>query len=177
MNNLEGIMISDTTILKICEIHFLEIPQIIEKQKIGISNEVYRIVFSNNEYFIRLNKKNDNLIGTRKFLQIFNDLKINVPEIYVEDYTNEKFSCSYQILTKISGDDLEIALEKLNKEEIRFLATEISIIINKFKQLNCDEFFGLISGTWEEKFKSQYEVVMVDIPVKLTPCSGDVDPP
>lgn len=153
-------MINNATILKICAEHFLEIPQSIEKQKIGISNEVYQIVLSDREYFLRLNKENDNFLGTRKFLQLFNDLKINVPEIYAEDFTQKKFPIYYHILTKIYGEDLEIVLEKLNEEKIGLIAKEVSIIINKFKQLDSDRFFGIITGTQEEKFNSQYEVVL-----------------
>jgi hypothetical protein len=153
-------MINNTIILKICQRHFLEVPKAIEKQRIGISNEVYLIAFSQSEYFIRINSKKDNLIGTKKFISFFKDLEINVPEIYAEDYTGEYFHFSYQILSKINGVDLEIILEKLNELEVRLLAKDISKIINNFKQLKSDGFFGIVSGTLEEKFNNQFEVVV-----------------
>lgn len=65
----------------------------------------------------------------------------------------------YHILSKIDGEDLGIVISRLNKEELKLIAKEISYIFNKFKSLPADDVFGEMSGLDEEKYNTLFEII------------------
>lgn len=136
-----------------------KIPDEIIRKTIGICNEVYELKYDEGEYILRMNAQKNLLYGTHKFLPIFKDLAIATPEIIAEDYSQTKFPFCYQILTKIAGEDLLLAMNKLNAAQLKGIAAEVSNIFDKFKSLPPKRDFGGLTGMSEESISNMLEVV------------------
>lgn len=151
MNNQE--------INKICRIVFKKLPNDIIRKTVGICNEVFEIKFDSSSYILRINEEKRSLYGTHKFLPIFQKLQIKIPNIIAEDYSKKAFNFCYQILSKIEGEDLGIVIDKINEEDLKLVAIEISGIFDKFNSLPPENSFGEITGLDEEEYNSLLEIV------------------
>ncbi len=138
-----------------------QVPKSIHRITIGISNEVYRIILENEEVIARLSSENRFLMGSHDHIPQFKALGILVPDILVEDYSKSLIPLSYQILSKIEGEDLGQVIETLSDSQLKDLAKEIANIFNKVKAIPSSEKFGVIWGggddevsdTWTERMQ------------------------
>lgn len=153
-------MINDSIIgdIIIRELNF--IPKAIVQKQTGICNHVFEVIGKRRNFIIRLNDYGDYMKGTSKFLPIFKKLQINTPEIIAENYERKYFNYCYQILTKIPGDDLENIINTLKEVELIKIAKDVAVIIQKFRSLLCNNYFGALTGTHEETFPNLKEVFL-----------------
>jgi aminoglycoside phosphotransferase (APT) family kinase protein len=150
---------NNQNIKKVCEIVFKKEPLKITKKTVGICNEVFEIEFENESYILRMNEEKKYLYGTHKFLPIFQKLQITTPTIIAEDYSKKQFSFCYQILSKIEGQDLGIAIHEISENNLKLIASEISNIFDKFNSLPLEDTFGEITGLDEEKYNNLTEII------------------
>jgi len=136
-------------------------PKSIKRIAIGISNEVYRVETHENEVIIRLSPHDRFLMGTHDHIPQFKALGIEVPDILAEDYTKNLIPLSYQVLSKIEGDDLGQIIETLSDKQLENLAKEIATIFEKVSTIPSSDKFGVIWGggddevsdSWTERMK------------------------
>lgn len=150
---------NNQNINKVCNIVFKKEPLKITKKTVGICNEVFEIEFENNSYILRMNEEKKYLYGTHKFLPIFQKLQITTPIIIAEDYSKEQFPFCYQILSKIEGQDLGVVIHEISEINLKSIASEISIIFDKFNSLPLENTFGEITGLDEDKYNSLTEII------------------
>ena len=77
------------------------------------------LVYESESYIIRMNQEKELIYGTHKFLPLFHELEIKVPEIIAEDYSRSTFPFCYQIQNKIEGEDLGQVIGKLSSEQLK----------------------------------------------------------
>lgn len=136
-------------------------PKYIDRIVIGICNEVYRVGLEEAEVIVRLSPHDRFLMGTHDHIPKFKALGIQVPDILAEDYSKILIPFSYQVLSKIEGEDLGQVIEKLSDRQLKDLAKEIAEIFNKVKMIPSSDKFGVIWGggddeisdTWTERMK------------------------
>ena len=141
--------------------HFKQIPVSIQRISIGICNEVYNVVLSDKEIIVRLSAENKFLMGSHDHIPKFKALGIHVPDILAEDFTKLKIPLSYQIQSKIEGQDLGNVIENMTDLQLITLAKEISSIFKKVASIPASNQFGVIwggdynelSATWTERMK------------------------
>jgi aminoglycoside phosphotransferase (APT) family kinase protein len=121
--------------------HFKQLPEKIERMKIGMDNEVYEITVSGSEYIIRLNIR-DSLKGSSKNIPLFKSLDIKVPEIVAEDYSKSLIPYNWQILTRLGGTDISKVIFNLNNEQLKGIADELASIIKKLATLPTNGMYG-----------------------------------
>lgn len=146
------------TIIASC---FKQIPKFIKRITIGISNEVYEVRLSNRVVIVRLSHYDKFLMGSHDHIPKFRSLGIKVPEILAEDYSKSEVSLSYQIQSKIEGQDLGEIIENLSHNQLKSLAKEIAYIFTKVKTIPSSNKFGVIWGgedndtsdTWTERMQ------------------------
>lgn len=150
---------NNENINKVCEIVFKKTPLKITRKTIGICNEVFEIKFKNKSYILRMNEEKKYLYGTNKFLPIFQKLQIKTPTIIAEDYSKKQFPFCYQILSKVEGQDLGVVIHKINENNLKLIALEISAIFDKFNTLPLEDTFGEKTGLDEEKHNNLIEII------------------
>ncbi len=140
---------------------FNQSPKYIHRIAIGISNEVYRVGLEKEEVIVRLSPHDRFLMGSRDHIPKFKALGIQVPDILAEDYSKNLILFSYQVLSKIEGEDLGQVIETLSQQQLKDLAKEVATIFNKVKTIPSSDKFGVIWGggdneisdTWTERMK------------------------
>lgn len=154
-------MTHDDMVSTIISLHFNQHAKTIQKIKLGICNEVYNVHLDKKEVIVRLNASDKFLKGTRDHTPQLKLLGINVPDILFEDYSKTTIPLSYQIQTKVAGEDLGYVIDKLTDEQLKNLAKDIAIIFQKTKTLPASNEFGVIWGggendvsrSWTERMK------------------------
>lgn len=140
---------------------FSQRPKYIDRIAIGICNEVYRVGLEKREVITRLSLHDRFLMGSHDHIPKFKTLGIIVPDILAEDYSKTLIPYSYQILSKIEGDDLGQVIETLSDRQLQDLAKEIANIFKKVRTIPSSDKFGVIWGggddevsdTWTERMK------------------------
>ncbi len=96
----------------ITEERFNQVPQYIDR--IGICNEAYRVGLKEREVIDRLSPHDRFLIGSHDHIPKFRALGIRVPYILAEDYSKNLIPFSYQVLSRIDGEDLGQVIETIS---------------------------------------------------------------
>jgi aminoglycoside phosphotransferase (APT) family kinase protein len=137
--------------------HFGKSPKSIRHITIGVCNEVYSVCLPNNtEVIVRLSPYNKCLMGSRDHIPKLNALGIKVPDILAQDYSKTKVPISYQIQSKIEGQDLGHVIATLTHDQLTTLAQEIARIFNKIKTIPTDGTFGIIWGGGENEVSDSW---------------------
>ncbi len=140
---------------------FNQVPKYISRIAIGICNEVYRVGLEKEEVIVRLSPHDRFLMGSHDHIPKFKALGIRVPDILAEDYSKNLIPYSYQVLSKIEGEDLGQVIEKLSDSQLQDLSKEIANIFEKVRTIPSSNKFGVIWGggddeisdTWTERMK------------------------
>lgn len=156
MNSLSS---HEEMIAVIIALHFKESPRFIKRIAIGISNEVYEVGLKNREVIARLCPHNRFLMGSHDHIPEFKALGIQVPDILAEDYSKSVVPLSYQIQSKIAGNDIGQVIETLSDEQLIKIAKTIATIFKKVETIPSSDKFGVIWGggdneisdTWTER--------------------------
>lgn len=144
----------------IIEKHFGVLAQKIVRMTTGICNEVYSASLEAKEIIVRLSPEDKFLMGSHNNIPLFKKLGIKVPEILAEDYSKRLVPYSYQVQSKIEGQDLGDVIAKLTDAELLALATEVAEIFRKVKTIPASQHFGVVWGgenefsdTWTERMR------------------------
>lgn len=145
----------------ITETRFNQTPQYIDHIAIGICNKVYRVGLKEREVIARLSPYDRFLMGSHDHIPKFKALGILVPDILAEDYSKNLVPFSYQVLSKIDGEDLGQVIETLSDQQLQNLAKEVANIFEKVRTIPSTDKFGVIWGggddeisdTWTERMK------------------------
>lgn len=145
----------------IAEVLFNQTPRYIDRIAIGICNEVYRVGLKEREVIARLSPHDRFLMGSHDHIPKFKALGIRVSDILAEDYSKNLIPYSYQVLSKIEGEDLGQVIETLSDQQLQDLAKEVANIFEKVKTIPSSNKFGVIWGggddeisdTWTERMK------------------------
>jgi hypothetical protein len=111
----------NTMINSVIKNHFHQFPVFINRMKIGICNDVYKVGLSESEVIIRLSQYDKYLMGSHDHIPTFKFLGITVPDILLEDYTKSLIPLSYQIQSLIPGEDLGQVIESLSDKQLQAL--------------------------------------------------------
>ncbi len=136
--------------------HFKEHPKFIRRMVIGICNEVYEVGLNEKEVIVRLSLYNRFLMGSHDHIPKFKVLGIKVPEILAEDYSKSSIPLSYQIQTKIQGQDLGEVIESLSNEQLKTLAQEVAHIFKMVKTIPSSDKFGVIWGGGDDEVSDSW---------------------
>lgn len=136
--------------------HFKEIPKSVQRISIGICNEVYHVTLKDSEIIVRLSPVDKFLMGSHDHIPQFKALEINVPDILFEDFTKSKIPFSYQIQSKIEGQDLGFIIEKMTDDELKMLAKDIASIFKKVSSIPTNNQFGLIWGGGDNELSDSW---------------------
>jgi aminoglycoside phosphotransferase (APT) family kinase protein len=137
--------------------HFMQVPKCIRHITIGICNEVYNVGLENKEVIVRLSSEKKFLMGSHDHIPKLKALGIKVPDILAEDYSKTIISLSYQIQTKIKGEDLGNVIGTLTDVQLKLLAKEIVAIFNKLKTIPAiDNEYGVIWGGGENEISDSW---------------------
>lgn len=136
--------------------HFKEHPKFIRRMVIGISNEVYEVGLNEKEVIVRLSPYNRFLMGSHDHIPKFKALGIKVPEILAEDYSKDRIPLSYQILSKIQGQDLAEVIEFLSDKQLKALAKEVAHIFKMVKTIPASDKFGVIWGGGDDEISDSW---------------------
>jgi len=134
-------------------------PLKVSRKTIGICNEVYELTYPSTAYILRMNKEQEWIYGTHKFLPIFQQLGIKVPTIVEEDYSKAFVPVCYQIQSKIKGSDLALVSHQLSYSQLQSIAKEISHIYDQFNTLPDQQDFGGLTGMREDRQESQLTII------------------
>lgn len=145
----------------ITEERFNQTPKYIDRIAIGICNEVYRVGLKEREVIARLSPHDRFLMGSHDHIPKFKALGIPVPDILAEDYSKNLVPYSYQVLSKIEGEDLGKVIETLSDQQLQDLAKEVANIFEKVSTIPSSDKFGVIWGggddeisdTWTERME------------------------
>lgn len=135
---------------------FNQSPKFISRIKVGICNEVYLVGLAQKEVIVRLNSHNRYLLGSHDHIPKFKDLGIPVPDILAEDYTQQFIPLSYQILSKIEGQDLGQVIETLSDSQLKELAREVAGIFQKVSSIPTSDKFGVIWGGGDDELSDSW---------------------
>lgn len=141
--------------------HFGQSPKFIRRIAIGICNEVYEVGLNAGSVIARLSPHDKFLMGSHDHIPKFKALGIKVPEILTEDYSKSEIPLSYQVQSKIEGQDLGEVIETLSDKQLKALAKDVSNIFDKVKTIPSSDKFGIIWGggdnelsdTWTERME------------------------
>jgi aminoglycoside phosphotransferase (APT) family kinase protein len=136
--------------------HFKEHPKFIRRMVIGICNEVYEVGLNDREIIVRLSPYNKFLMGSHDHIPKFKVLGIKVPEILFEDYRKDIIPLSYQIQSKIQGQDLGEVIENLSDKHLMALAQEVAHIFKMVKTIPSSDKFGVIWGGGEDEISDSW---------------------
>lgn len=136
--------------------HFEQCPKFIRRIAIGICNEVYDVGLNEREVIVRLSSENRFLMGSHDHIPKFKALGITVPDILAEDYTKTDIPFSYQIQSKIEGEDLGEVIGTLTDTQLKKLAQEIASIFKKVKTIPASSQFGVIWGGGENELSDTW---------------------
>jgi len=131
--------------------HFGKYPEVIERMKVGLDNEVYAFELGDQKYIIRLNQR-ESLKGSSKNIPLFQSKGIKVPEIIAEDYSKSTSSYNWQILTRLEGTDIDKVISTLTEEQLDAIAKEIASIVKKLVTLPTNGMYGWV-GLNNKKLK------------------------
>ena len=138
--------------------HFGENPISIERIWIGICNEVYNVKLSNNEVIARLSDTSNFIKGSHYHIPLLKEEWLIVPDILAEDYSKKHFPLAYQFLSKLKGKDIFLVIDKLSDNQLKSIAWEVSLILDKTKTISSNWKFGLnfwdftdFSDSWAER--------------------------
>lgn len=145
-------------IKKISIKHFESSPSSVKRYTTGLANEVYEVILPDkSEYVFRLNKNENFLKGSDKYIPMFASLGIKVPKIVISDYSKTIVPINYQILVKIQGDDIGNIFESLSHDQLSSIAKEVATIVRKVTSLPPNTSFGWVDFTGKGKHKSWSE--------------------
>lgn len=158
---MENDLSHEQMIEKVISSHFDQKPKLIRRMTIGICNEVYEVSLDDKQIIVRLSPYDQYLMGSHDHIPKLKALGIEVPDILFEDYSKTEIPLSYQIQSKIEGQDLGNVIEILTEEQLKALAKEIASIFNKIKTIPSSDKFGVIWGggdnevsdTWTERMR------------------------
>lgn len=131
---------------------FNQNPDKVERITSGLQNEVYAVRVKDKDYIFRLNKKPEPLQGSSKYIPVFKSLGIKVPDIVVENYSNDISQYNYQIQTLLKGAEINDVIEGLTKDQLESIAFEIANIAKKLLQQPTNGKYGYV-GVSESKLK------------------------
>jgi aminoglycoside phosphotransferase (APT) family kinase protein len=146
-------------ISEIIKKEFNQIPIQIDRIKIGMDNEVYKITLPEGEFIIRMNKHDSRMKGSEINIPLFTSLEINVPKIIVCDYSQTFVPFSYQIMSKIEGKDLGLVIESMTDDQLKQLAKEVVAIFKKLATIPTNGKFGWV-GVDESRLVDSWAKVM-----------------
>ncbi len=135
---------------------FKETPYHINRITIGICNEVYCVGLKEYEVIVRLSPDDRFLMGSHDHIPQFKALGIQVPDILAEDYSKKLIPFSYQVLSKIEGQDLGQVIGTLSDKQLKDLAQEIADIFNKVKTIPTSDQFGVIWGGGDNELSDSW---------------------
>jgi aminoglycoside phosphotransferase (APT) family kinase protein len=121
-------------------------PGRIARMSNGICNEVYLVEAGEQEVIVRLKAEARYMFGSHNHIPLFRSKGIRVPEILAEDYSKSFVAISYQILSKIEGQDLGDVIHTLTDEQLRAIAREISQVFLQLKDVPNNGKFGVLWG-------------------------------
>lgn len=156
MKNQNNIDSHEAMIHRIITYKFKENPKSINRITIGICNEVYTVELTNQEVIVRLSPVDKYLMGSHDNIPKFKKLGINVPNILFEDYSKILIPYSYQILTKISGQDLGDVILTLNDDQLKNLAKIVASIFTKVKTIPASNQFGMVWGGGDNELSDSW---------------------
>jgi len=130
---------------KIIQRHFGTSDFILERKTTGLCNEVYEAKLPDQNVIIRIGVTSNNLLGSSKWIPIFETQGISVPKILFEDYSKTLIPYPYQVMSKLPGQDLGQVIEKLSETELSALAQEIASIVKRLAVLPTNGRFGWFS--------------------------------
>ena len=149
-----------TFVETVIEKHFGVRAQKIERMTTGICNEVYRATLADKDIIVRLSAEDKFLMGSHNNIPLFKKLGIKVPDILAEDYSKTLVPYSYQVQSKIEGQDLGDVIASLSDAELVALANEVAEIFRKVKTIPASRHFGVVWGgenefsdTWTERMR------------------------
>ncbi len=145
--------------------HFGISPKSFHRIAKGICNDVFDIVLPDKEIIIRLSSDDSFLKGSSHNIPLLKSLGINVPDILAEDYSKKNSPFSYQIQTKIDGQDIGEIIETLNESQLLLIAQEIANIFTKLSTVPTDGKFGdyppnsgsTETTTWTERMEGRVQ--------------------
>lgn len=140
----------------IIQSHFGQMPTFVHRIPIGICNEVYRVGLAHESVIARLSFHDRFLLGSHDHIPKFKALGIRVPDILAEDYSKQEIPLSYQILSKIEGQDLGQVIETLSEQQLRVLAKEIAAIFHKVSRIPASDKFGILWGGGEDELSDTW---------------------
>ena len=128
---------------------------------IGICNEVYEVGLIDKNVIVRLSSYDKFFMGSSDHIPKLRAQGIKVPEILAQDYSKNVISLSYQIQSKIEGQDLGEVIDTLSDKQLKVLAKEVVSIFNKVRMIRSCSKFGVIWGggdnelsdTWVERMQ------------------------
>lgn len=133
----------DETIKKIIENTLKKSPTRLKRKTVGICNEVFEVTFQHGDpVILRIGKNNNLLMGSSRYIPLFEEREVNVPKIIKEDYSLTEYPYPYQILSKLEGKDLGDVFDELTVNELDDIAKSISDIFNLIKTIPTDGRFG-----------------------------------
>lgn len=137
---------------KIIRKHFSELPKDVKRAKIGLCNEVYFVKLKNKTVVVRLNKDNDEMKGSEKYIPLFRSKGIKVPHILVSDYSKKFVPYYYQVQSKLEGDDINRVISILTAKQLKAIAKEIAKIFKKLLPIPTNGKYGFVYAK-EKKLK------------------------
>ena len=145
---------------KIIQHHFEALPNTITRMTTGICNEVYMASIKAEEVIVRLSPVDKFLMGSHINIPKFKKFGIKVPDILAEDYSKTLIPYSYQIQSKIEGQDLGEVIATLTDAQLQALAKAVAKIFKKVQTIPSSEKFGIVWGgenefsdSWTERMK------------------------
>lgn len=141
---------------KIINKHFPESHFTVTRMTTGICNEVYDVALGDRSVVLRIGVTSDNLLGSSKYIPLFREHGIKVPEILAEDYSRSTFPYPYQILSKLEGKDLIYVIHELSEDQLKAIAQDITTIIQKLSVIPTNEKFGWVGNDESKLVESLY---------------------
>ena len=118
----------------------------VERMSNGICNEVYRVRAGELDCIVRLKREARYMYGSHDHIPIFRAAGINVPEILAEDYSHTFSPFAYQVLTVISGRDINDVIHTLDHDQLKAIAARISHVFDALKDVPNNGKFGVLWG-------------------------------
>ncbi|HEY1074876.1 MAG TPA: aminoglycoside phosphotransferase family protein [Patescibacteria group bacterium] len=136
----------DELIFKIINRHFHTQPSVVTRKTTGLCNEVYEAKLPDQSVIVRIGVTNNNLLGSSKYIPMFQQQGINVPELLAEDYTGTFIPYPYHVLSMLEGQDLPDVIAELNHDQLTNLAHEIAHIVKTLEKLPTNGKFGWVGA-------------------------------
>lgn len=149
----------ESVIDRIIEYHFHESPVNITRFTSGICNEVFSVKLSKQEVVVRLNRDDTQMRGSETYIPLFKAHGITVPTILYSDYTKRLVPYSYQITTRLPGQDINQVIAELSHDELSAIANEVANIFQTLAPLPTYGKFGYVYGDKTTLYDSWTPVV------------------